>query len=99
MLLEEPPLRDALLRQLTSMTETDLGSVASFHAEVVHDDRARPGLQGQDSGGNPLVSIEAKRDRAGAGGATPDLMERGRRRSGWRLVHGLRLAASGRRGP
>ena len=70
MLLEEPPLRDALLRQLASMTETDVGSVASFHAEVVHDDRARPDLQGQDSAGNPLLIIEAK---FGAGLTTAQL--------------------------
>jgi hypothetical protein len=60
MLLEEPSLRDTLVRHLARISDTDLRSVASFHAEVVHDDRARPDLQGHDSGGHPLVIIEAK---------------------------------------
>lgn len=60
MLLEEPPLRDALLRRLAQLTGTDLASVASFHAEVVHDDLARPDLEGRDGRGRPLVVIEAK---------------------------------------
>jgi hypothetical protein len=61
MLLEEPPLRHALLRRLAQITETDLASVAlQFHAEMVHDDLARPDLEGRDGRGRPLVVIEGK---------------------------------------
>jgi hypothetical protein len=60
-LLEEPPLRHALLRRLAEITETDLASVAlDFQAELVHDDLARPDLEGRDIRGRPLVVIEAK---------------------------------------
>jgi len=60
-LLEEPPLQHALLRRLAQITETDLASVAlQFQAELVHDDLARPDLEGRDSRGRPLVVIEAK---------------------------------------
>ena len=60
MLLEEPQLSDAMLGHLGQITETDLGAVASFQPELVHDDRARPDLEGQDSRGRPLVVVEAK---------------------------------------
>ena len=60
MLLEESQLREALLRRLARITATDLGSVASFQAELVHDDLARPDVEGRDSVGRPLVVIEAK---------------------------------------
>jgi hypothetical protein len=61
MLLEEPQLRDALLRRLAQLTETELASGAlQFQAELVHDDLARPDLEGRDSRGRPLVVIEAK---------------------------------------
>jgi hypothetical protein len=61
MLLEQPQLRDALLRRLAQITETELAWVAlHFQAELVHDDLARPDLEGRDSRGRPLVVIEAK---------------------------------------
>jgi hypothetical protein len=60
MLLEEPPLREALLRHLSEVTATDLSSVTSFQAELVHDDLARPDLEGRDGHGRPLLVIEAK---------------------------------------
>jgi hypothetical protein len=59
-LLEEPPLRDSLLRCLAQVTETDLGAVRLFQAELVHDDLARPDLEGWDDAGHPLVVVEAK---------------------------------------
>ena len=59
-LLEEQQLRDALLRRLGQVTETDLGAVASFQAEIVHEDLGRPDLEGQDSLGRPLLVVEAK---------------------------------------
>ena len=59
-LLEEQQLRDALLRRLGQVTETDLGAVASFQAELVHEDLGRPDLEGQDSLGRPLLVVEAK---------------------------------------
>ena len=60
MLLEESVLKVALLRRLGEVTNTDLGAVAMFHAELVHDDLARPDLEGRDGRGHPLVVIEAK---------------------------------------
>jgi hypothetical protein len=60
MLLEEPALRHALLRRLGQITETDLGAVELFQAELVHDDLARPDLEGWDARGRPLVVVEAK---------------------------------------
>ena len=59
-LLEEPQLRDALLRHLGQMTQTDLHDVRLFESELVHDDRARPDLEGRDGRGRPLVVVEAK---------------------------------------
>jgi hypothetical protein len=47
MLLEEPVLRDAPLRRLGEITSTDQGAVRGFQAEVVHDDLARPDLEGR----------------------------------------------------
>lgn len=60
MLLEEPGLRDALLRRLRELTGTDLGAVALFQGEVVHDEVGRPDLEGWDDRGRPLVVVEAK---------------------------------------
>lgn len=59
MLLEEAALREALLgvRQLTGHGPS---GVASLQAESVHDDLARPDLEGHDRRGRPLVVIEAK---------------------------------------
>jgi hypothetical protein len=59
-LLEEGRLRDALLGHLGQVTDRDLGAVAWFHPERVHDDRRRPDLEGHDSDGRPLVVVEAK---------------------------------------
>jgi hypothetical protein len=60
LLLEEPALRDALLRHLGEITGLDLGAVRLFQAELVQDDLARPDLVGWDDRGQPLVVIEAK---------------------------------------
>lgn len=60
MLLEEPALRDALLRRLRVLIDTDLSAVASFQAEVVHDELGRPDLEGWDGRGRPVVVLEAK---------------------------------------
>ena len=60
MLLEESVLKVALLRRLGEAANTDLGAVTMFHAEPVHDDLARPDLEGRDGRGHPLVVIEAK---------------------------------------
>lgn len=60
MLLEEPQLREALLRHLNQIAGTDVGAVRSFPPEVVHTDLARPDLEGQDQAGRPLVVVEAK---------------------------------------
>jgi hypothetical protein len=59
-LLEEPALREALLRRLEELSGTDLGAVASFHAEVADETFGRPDLEGWDGDGRPLVVIEAK---------------------------------------
>ena len=59
-LLEEPGLRDALLRRLRQLTCANLGAVASFQGEVVHDKFGRPDLEGWDDRGRPLVVVEAK---------------------------------------
>ena len=59
-LLEEPALRDALMQRIGELAGTDLGTVRWFHAEVVHDDLARPDLEGWDDRGQPLVVVEAK---------------------------------------
>jgi hypothetical protein len=60
MLLEESVLKVALLRRLGEATDTDLGAVSLFQAELVHNDLARPDLEGWDELGHPLVVIEAK---------------------------------------
>lgn len=60
LVLEENQLRAALLKHLGDLTETDLREVASFEPELVHEDRARPDLEGHDSRGRPLVIVEAK---------------------------------------
>jgi hypothetical protein len=59
MLLEEPALRNPLLRRLAEITETDLAGVALFQAEVVNDE-GRPDLEGWDNRDRPLVVVEAK---------------------------------------
>ena len=48
------------MRRLGQVTDTDLGAVASFQAELVHEDLGRPDLEGQDSLGRPLLIVEAK---------------------------------------
>lgn len=60
MLLEEPPLRGAVLRHSGHITGTDLSAVASFQAELVGAGRARPDLEGRDTNGRPLALVEAK---------------------------------------
>jgi hypothetical protein len=60
LLIEEPALRDALLRHLGEITGTDLSAVRLFQAELVQDDLARPDLVGWDDRGQPLVVVEAK---------------------------------------
>jgi hypothetical protein len=60
MLLEEPGLRDSLLRHFGQITGTDLSAVGSFHPELVGDELGRPDLEGQDSHGRPLAVVEAK---------------------------------------
>ncbi len=60
MLLEESVLKVALLQRLGEVTDTDLGAVVLFQAELVHDDLARPDLEGWDERGHPLVVVEAK---------------------------------------
>jgi hypothetical protein len=69
-LLEEQQLRDAVLRHLQQITDTDLSAVVSFQAELVHEDLGRPDLEGHDVRGRPLLVVEAKfgatrRTRAG----------------------------------
>lgn len=65
MLLEEPPLRDALIRRLAQITETELASVAlHFQAELVHDDLARPDLEGRDSRSTIVSRLPASATRA-----------------------------------
>src|SRR5881275_572909 len=59
-LLEEQQLRDALLRRLAHITETELAAVVSFQAELVHEDLGRPDLEGHDVRGRPLLVVEAK---------------------------------------
>lgn len=60
MLLEEPALRDALVRRLEELSGTDLGAVVSFQAEVADETFGRPDLEGWDDRGRPLVVMEAK---------------------------------------
>ena len=62
MLLEDRLLRDALVRYLGEVTETDLSAVRWFEAERVHEDLARPDLEGIDDRGRPVVVVEAKFD-------------------------------------
>src|SRR5664279_4737819 len=59
-LLDEPLLREAVLRLLTVRTEIDLSAVRRFQAEAVHDDGGRPDLEGVTDDGFPLVMVEAK---------------------------------------
>lgn len=60
MLLEEPALKQALIEHVGALTTTDLRAIESFHAELIHDDRSRPDLEGQDNLERPLVVVEAK---------------------------------------
>ena len=59
-LLEETQLRAAVLRHLIQVTKAELGAVTVFHSELVHADRGRPDLEGQDGDGRPLIVVEAK---------------------------------------
>ena len=60
MMLEESCLRDGLVSHLRQTIGKELGPVASFLPELIHDDGARPDLEGQDGSGRPLVVVEAK---------------------------------------
>ena len=60
MLLEDEPLRAAFVHHLESVTETDLRAVSYFVDEAVHEDGARPDLEGLDDEGRPLIVVEAK---------------------------------------
>ena len=60
MLLEDEPLREAFVRDLEDRTGTDLNAVSYFVPEAVHEDGARPDLEGLDDEGQPLIVVEAK---------------------------------------
>jgi hypothetical protein len=60
MLLEDEPVRAAFVHHLESLTETDLGALSYFVPEAVHEDGARPDLEGRDDAGRPLIVMEAK---------------------------------------
>lgn len=60
MLLEDAPLREAFVRDLEDRTGTNLGAVTYFVPEAVHEDGARPDLEGLDDDGQPLIVVEAK---------------------------------------
>ncbi len=60
MLFEDPPLKEAMLRHLEALTNTDLGSIEFFVPEVIHLEGGRPDLEGQDAGTRPLLVVEAK---------------------------------------
>lgn len=60
MLLEDPTLAEATLRLLGSRSSTDLTAVTKFQAEAVHEDGARPDLEGVSDDGVPLIMVEAK---------------------------------------
>lgn len=60
MLLEDPLLRDALLRRAEQITGADLHAVRWFQAELVQDDLGRPDLAGIDDMRRPLLVVEAK---------------------------------------
>jgi hypothetical protein len=59
-LLEEEPLRVALLNHLETHTGKDLAGVTQFIPEAMHADKTRLDLEGRDDAGLPLVEIEAK---------------------------------------
>jgi hypothetical protein len=60
MLLEDEPLREAFLRALEDRTGANLNAVSYFVPEAVHEDGARPDLEGLDDEGQPLIVVEAK---------------------------------------
>lgn len=60
MLLEDEPLREAFVRHLEDRTGTNLDAVSYFVPEAVHEDGARPDLEGLDDEGQPLIVVEAK---------------------------------------
>lgn len=57
---DDERLHAATLRWLGELTGVDLSAVRLFVPERVHDDGARPDMEGLDSAGRPLVVVEAK---------------------------------------
>lgn len=60
MLLEDKPLREALLRHLEGRTGIGLSSVVVFIPEMIHQDGGRPDLEGHDAESRPVLVVEAK---------------------------------------
>lgn len=60
MLQCEPRLQYATIAWLGNLTGADLESVHHFEPERVHDDFARPDLEGLDARGRPVLVVEAK---------------------------------------
>lgn len=60
MLLEDEPLKEAIVRELEDHTGVNLREVSYFVAEAVTEDGARPDLEGRNEKGQPLIVVEAK---------------------------------------